>query len=159
MPRKDLPNYSKYIRKTKEERRVAQEKRQGFITPVKLKCNTPVYSLIDYYYECHSDRLRELYAVNECIIDYIRRKLIGAYEQEFGKQCIVTTNFHTNWVKGETSWKAEVMAIGVHENKKWLQEKFQELCSEIVKTYKTTSRWRRPSEAEDEIKYDPKKEI
>lgn len=146
MPRKDLPNYSKYMRKTKEERREAKEKRQGFITPIKLKTTTPIYSLLEYYYSDKTDRLRELYAVNANIIDYIRRKLIGAYEHEFGKQCIVTTSFITNWTKGETSWKAEVMAIGVHENKKWLQDKFQELCSEIVKTYKTTSRWRRRME-------------
>lgn len=159
MPRKDLPNYSKYyIRKTKDERREAKEKRQGFITPIKLKATTPIYSLLEYHYSDQTYRLRELYAANADIIDYIRRKMVYAYEQEFGKQCIVTTNFITNWSNKTTSWKAEVMAIGVHEHKEWLQEKFETLCSEIVKTYKTTSRWRRPSEAEDEM-YDPKREI
>ena len=151
MPRKDLPNYTKYISKTKEERREAKEKRQGFITPIKLKTTTPIYSLLEYHYSDQTCRLRELYAVNADIIDYIRRKMVYAYEHEFGKQCIVTTNFITNWAKKTTSWKAEVMAIGVHEHKEWLQEKWNEITSQVVSTYKTNSRWRRPSEAEDEI--------
>lgn len=144
MPRKSIPNYSKYI-KTAEDKKRAREKRHGYLDPVNLVATTPMYNL-DYYYKDRMDRARELCAANEVLSDNIRRKMVYAYQAHTGKQNIIIVDYTNKWRTMETEWKAEVMAFGSDKDKKWLDNKFKEVVAEVVESHVITSRWRRRME-------------